>query len=540
MDIALDEDLNFRDLAKSAFYGDHKKHGELAVFLLAIDEGRVKPGSVLIVEAIDRLSRMPPLDALDMIGKILRAGIEIHTTEDGAIYTMASVTNGEIRRLTDKVDQAFQYSNKISMRGGAAWKNKRHNVIDRALSKRCPGWLRVENSQYVVIPERAAIVERIFNETVAGLGHRAIVKKLNLEGVPVFDRAGQGMECKTQADMWQHSYVNKLINSRGVLGYYLPHTVVSEGGRKVRVADAEERKIYPQIISHELWDAAQHTKAARVYKGGKNGALNNLFPGLATCAACSGKMMYKNGGNNQRYMICDAYVRGGKCTNDMHYNYLRIEWGIITSVGALHALDVETLSASNDHESKASVIAGLRDEVDQLQKSIDNIVETFLGKYTPPIAKKLVELEETEKALVNEIRTKEKELKQTRVEKALNHLQAVANLIGAAVDEGEERIAARFALRQSIAAVVSEIVFEVNGDIMIYSRDHGDSFSLKLNRQGELQSTAIRVGANQLVFDPKGNRTITAADEPVDIEVKEKIIGKIMAKLSNTKIPEHI
>ena len=59
----LDEGLTFHDLGVSAFRGKNVVEGALGQFISAVNDGRVQPGSYLLVENLDRLSRdriMPP------------------------------------------------------------------------------------------------------------------------------------------------------------------------------------------------------------------------------------------------------------------------------------------------------------------------------------------------------------------------------------------------------------------------------------------------------------------------------------------------
>jgi DNA invertase Pin-like site-specific DNA recombinase len=53
-----------RDLGVSAFRSRNATHGALARFFEAIEAGRVRPSSVLIVESLDRLNRAEVLTAL--------------------------------------------------------------------------------------------------------------------------------------------------------------------------------------------------------------------------------------------------------------------------------------------------------------------------------------------------------------------------------------------------------------------------------------------------------------------------------------------
>src|SRR5262245_930103 len=53
----LDDSLHLRDLGVSAYRSKNAKVGALAEFIEAVQSGRVRPNSVLVIESIDRLSR---------------------------------------------------------------------------------------------------------------------------------------------------------------------------------------------------------------------------------------------------------------------------------------------------------------------------------------------------------------------------------------------------------------------------------------------------------------------------------------------------
>ena len=63
----------------------------MGAFIKAIETGKVKKGSYLIVESLDRLSREEVIDALEIFLKIIRAGINIVTLVDNHLYSKASV-----------------------------------------------------------------------------------------------------------------------------------------------------------------------------------------------------------------------------------------------------------------------------------------------------------------------------------------------------------------------------------------------------------------------------------------------------------------
>src|SRR5262249_8853600 len=82
----LDIELTLRDLGVSAFRGKNAAGGALGQFLRAVEEERVPPGSVLLVESLDRLTRQQAQRACSLFLDILNAGIEIRTREPDRHY----------------------------------------------------------------------------------------------------------------------------------------------------------------------------------------------------------------------------------------------------------------------------------------------------------------------------------------------------------------------------------------------------------------------------------------------------------------------
>ena len=85
--LTLDENLKYRDLGVSAFDKSNIRNGELGTFLRAIDSGAVEPGSYLLVESLDRLSRAKVTDALEVFMSIINRGIRLVTLMDGREYS---------------------------------------------------------------------------------------------------------------------------------------------------------------------------------------------------------------------------------------------------------------------------------------------------------------------------------------------------------------------------------------------------------------------------------------------------------------------
>ena len=85
-------DTSLRDEGVPGYMGRNAKVGALARFLKAIEERLVAPGSVLVVENLDRLSRNEPLEGLDLLKTIIKAGVEIVTLHDNRRYTRENMS----------------------------------------------------------------------------------------------------------------------------------------------------------------------------------------------------------------------------------------------------------------------------------------------------------------------------------------------------------------------------------------------------------------------------------------------------------------
>jgi DNA invertase Pin-like site-specific DNA recombinase len=319
----------------SAFKGRQSSVGELGRFVAEVEAGAYPAGVVLLTEKLDRLSRERAKTVFSWMLRVTELGVTVATVDGDRRYDRDNLDMPAIIEVIVKAQLANEESEKKASRLSAAWASKRGKLArgeTMVLTRRAPAWLKVEGSpaRFAVIPERVAVIHRIFEETVAGLGKHHIARNLNLEGVAPFGRAGG----------WHASYIQKILNSPAVLGEFTPGTK-PRGEARRRMGDAIH-DYYPRIIDSDLHANAMRSMASRPRRvGGRGRRLVNLFAGLVVCGACGSRMTFRGKGRkvradgsivNEDYLICDSYQRGLGCANGYHFNYPLWEGGILDAI----------------------------------------------------------------------------------------------------------------------------------------------------------------------------------------------------------------
>jgi DNA invertase Pin-like site-specific DNA recombinase len=271
-DVLLDDSLTFEDLGKSGFHGDNlKEGGGLKFFLDCCDAKRVKVGSFLIVESLDRLTRLEIDEALELFLSILRRGITIVTTEGE--FDKANLKN--ITPLLVAIIQLIRGNQESARKRQFTtdnWEEKRAKLHEEKATKRIPAWLKMadDRKSFHLISERVQVVRQIFTWASEGLGITAIVKRLNAEKI-----APIGLK-----NCWAKSSVTKMLHARTVLGEYQPHK--GRGWGKRTPIGPPVVGYYPPIISEAVFYRVQDAlKRRQTDRGPKGKNVRNLFTGLA-------------------------------------------------------------------------------------------------------------------------------------------------------------------------------------------------------------------------------------------------------------------
>lgn len=446
------EDAEYEDIGVSAFKGANLRGGKLGQFLEAVHSGVVKPGSYLLVESLDRLSRQELLKAQSLFLSIIQAGINVVTLADNKVYPAGTNDLGDLIYSLVVMARAHEESLTKSRRIGSAWKNKRaHAAAQVPMTKWCPAWLRLSNdrTRYEPILERVEVVRGIFEDAASGMGVYSIAVSLNQRAVPTFD----------SPNGWHTSYVAKILANRAVLGEFQPHR--RENGKRVPEGEPS-RTYYPAIVGEELFYRAQLAKSERRINGAgrKGAAFTNLFSGLAKCAYCGSSVKLENKGAGRKggtYLVCHGALRRLGCPG-VRWRYRDFEMSFLAFVEEVDLDRLVNESADTGQhklEAEGAAIKGKLAQLDDLMEKTYAVLAS--GGPIEFVAIKLKEQEAQKVELVkrHELCVKEREQAISRREQLLRSRGEVRETIDRIQRVGDPEL---FKLRARLAAHLKMLV----------------------------------------------------------------------------------
>ena len=306
--LVFDRSLNLRDEGLSAFSGDNRKKGALAVFLRAVENGIVKPGSFLLVEPLDRLSRDTITAQMSLFMDLINAGITVVTLADEQVYSKETINTDYGRLITSLVIMMRSHEESLmkSRRLVAAWQQKRRDIGTFKLTSVCPHWLALneDRKSFRVIEDRAKLVCRIFQMSIDGTGQASIAKILNREKAPTWGR-NKG---------WHMAYIHALLRNRAVLGEFQSRRRETRGKRVYVSVSDPVKDYFPAIVDQLMWQRAQGRKQTST-PGRFNQSRGNLFSRLAYDGYSGAPMRHIGRGYNKK-------IRDAKGPENYRYYYL--------------------------------------------------------------------------------------------------------------------------------------------------------------------------------------------------------------------------
>lgn len=307
--LILDESLSLRDEGLSAYHQRHVKSGALGAFLEAVESGRIAPGSVLVVEGLDRLSRAEPIQAQAQLAQIVNAGITVVTASDGKEYSREKLKANPMDLVYSLLVmiRAHEESDVKSKRVKASIKKLCQDWVDgkyRGLIRNGhdPSWVKLVDGKYELVPARAEAVRMAVQLYTDGHGAEEIFRRLDAAGLKLNDG-----KTNFKGNLY------RLLNMRVLLG---------EKELSVDGKDFALKGYYPAVLTELEW-ADMRTTAETRGRSKLKGEVPHILTGLGitSCGYCGSQMAGQNAGRKPRLpdgRISDTYRRL-RCTHRMYY-----------------------------------------------------------------------------------------------------------------------------------------------------------------------------------------------------------------------------
>jgi hypothetical protein len=340
----------YTDRGLSGWTG-RNRDGALGRMIEDVEAGNIKPGDIIWIENHDRLTRRPPLEAIEQFIRFLNAGIVLDINGHSRTKEILNQPSGFGLLVQDLIEmfRSYQESQRKSEMGTDTNTKKRDSA--RAgecrvmktgagcfVGRRCHAWLRPlpmpspEGYLYQIVPDDdgpwRGIARRAVLLADAGHGVQVISRRFNDEQVPpletahrISDRPNEKRKKRPIATRWTPASVWQLLRCRAIVGEYQPHVV--KDGRKTEAGDPI-KGYYPPLFPDDpgIFYRVQEAMRARDKAGGKgrNGRhYGNIIKGLGYCELCGGTLVHHtSSGRKKTEAAGRQVVYCLRCTNAKH------------------------------------------------------------------------------------------------------------------------------------------------------------------------------------------------------------------------------
>lgn len=513
MGLVLDTGLNLRDEGLSGWTGANLHKGCLGRFVGEIGK-RVKPGSVLVVESLDRIGRQDIDTMLELFMGILRRGVDIHTLTPERQYTKASLKNiGELLEPLFIMARANEESAMKSKRLKDKWANKRQTIREKKLTPICPAWLRLkkDKSGFDLVPQAVALVQRMFRMVLDGAGVSTIVETFNAEGVPNFaHRKTRNGKINTT---WNTRYAANILHCRHVLGEYQPHTGSTNQKTRKPIGDPI-LDYYPRIIDDATFYRVQQTIAGRKHKMGRPSTqVVNLFTGIMLDVQGAPMILSTGGYRRKPVLVSSLGIRRVKGYDRCFFSYVAFEDAFLSWVKELTVRDV--MAQSDDTADQVQATEGkIADITARLNKLGDRIATADLDGLDTLInaIKKLEDTKKTEEGKLEALKNRLHTATQSDLEGCQQLIDYLPLL------EGKDKEVAKIRLREKIRTLVGHIDVKL-GELnrkshnwktttclaqIVFRSGFSRTIYVEVDPRGNIQSKLIAHNLDTRTFDPLG------------------------------------
>jgi DNA invertase Pin-like site-specific DNA recombinase len=432
----------YADRGRSGYRDEHRTKGRFGQLVADAKDGRFEPGTVVVVEAWDRLGRLRPDKQTDLIAELLRTGVRIGICRLDDIFKEEDFGTHKWTTLAVFIQLAYQESKQKAERISASWQKRRERARDEGalMTRRLPAWLEEVKGRTAPIPEHVAALRRIFSLSADGYGRTRIIRTLEAEGVQPFG----------DSQNWTRPYVNKLLNDRRVLGEYQPRlTDDTPDGPVIH-------GYYPQVISDEEYLLARRGQEGRCGprgpKGSRGGTKDsryvNVFQSILFHARDRGSYFLSNRGTGKKPVLILVSSAGasGNAERTYTFPYPVFETALLSQLWEVDPKDV----VPRERNAGLSRADELRARLQKVREEIRQLQADLKEGYSKGLAAVLREQEALEEQTAGEL---QEELSRSLkpAEKAWREFRQLVQL----VKEGGDpvRLKLRAELRQAVDSI---------------------------------------------------------------------------------------
>ena len=279
----------------------------------------------------------------------------------------------------------------------------------------------------VVHETEAAVVVRIFELYVSGLGLKAIAKRLTSEGAahPKPFRRQDGL---APVVGWSPATIRTILHRdlyRGIVVWNRSRKRDDWGQVAQRERPKKEWVQVPmeslRIVSDEIWERVRSRRAdtdGRILRFGSGrlsgrpprGDVKNLLAGLATCGVCGGGLVVETSSRKRGRVaeyVCHRRRKNGTCTNTLRIAVETMNEEVLQAIEE-HALTPEAveqvvqLTERDDVRDQQDALRRERTDVERRIARLVSAIET--GGDVPSLVAKVRELETRRGAIDGDLR----------------------------------------------------------------------------------------------------------------------------------------
>jgi len=406
--LTLDESLSMRDEGLSAYHQKHVKRGALGAFLKAVEDEKVPIGSVLVVEGLDRLSRAEPMVAQGQLAQIITAGITVVTAGDNKQYSRESLK-------ANPMDLVYSLLVMIRAHEESATKSKRVRDAIRRMCRgwaegtyrglirygQTPGWLRVQDGKWELIPERAEAYRYAIERFRSGVGLGPIIQELQVRGLELGTSEARS----------------------GQMSRLLSHPALK--GEKHLDLDGETFVLegyYPAVVPKSEWDELQVLVGQRSRKRIRRSIPAILTgAGVTICGYCGASKktqtmtarMKADGSvpDGNRRLQCCSDNGAIKCPVRSSCSAAPIERALMNFCSDM--LNLQSLYSGDATAAPRAAVIAAREKLKKIDSQLDRLTQAMLddeGSAPAVFVRRAKEMEEQRGHLEHELQTAERAL----------------------------------------------------------------------------------------------------------------------------------